>query len=201
MPNDKVKPIDVAVIGVGLVGSEFLKQVIESPHPFRLVLISSSKTTIFSPNGICFPNGDWKGLLKTSSPKLNLSDVIPDLAASVKRGAHVVVVDNTSSDDVAGLLDGQLRAEDMGRALAKYRFRMDPTTMKVVTIEEGEEGYETARSAPWSRSTFAGLVDRFGDKEGESSLSDDGARGAWFGRLGSKRASMPLPMRRESARL
>ncbi|TFY80082.1 hypothetical protein EWM64_g3933 [Hericium alpestre] len=110
MPNDKVKPIDVVVIGVGLVGSEFLEQVIESPHPFRLVLISSSKTTIFSPDGICFPNGDWNGLLKTSSPKLDLAEVIPDLAASVKRGSHVVVVDNTSSDDVAALYPDFLKA-------------------------------------------------------------------------------------------
>ncbi|KAA1473042.1 hypothetical protein DENSPDRAFT_218676 [Dentipellis sp. KUC8613] len=61
----------------------------------------------------------------------------------------------TASSNISSLLDGQLRPEDMGRALKDRRFRIDPETMKVVMDMDGGEGYAGARSPGWRRSAFA----------------------------------------------
>ncbi|KAH7928579.1 hypothetical protein BV22DRAFT_1147097 [Leucogyrophana mollusca] len=106
------KSINIAVVGVGLVGSEFISQLLAfpSPSPFRLVALCSSKTTLFSKTGLTFSASGWKSDLAQSTEGVNLSDLQITLAALVQPGQKVVLVDNTSSDSVAALYPSFLQA-------------------------------------------------------------------------------------------
>lgn len=98
------KNICVAIVGVGLVGGEFINQLssLASPHPFRIVSISSSKATVLAPNHEpTWP--DWRTHLAQSTLKPDLNDLARTLSSLVKVKQDVVLVDNTSSDELAGL--------------------------------------------------------------------------------------------------
>ena len=112
------RTVAVAVLGVGLVGSEFVRQLqaLPPPHPFRLISLSSSKATVFNADGIP-PSADWRALLRASSsgvssspPAGRLADLTRTLAGLVRTDNAVVLVDNTSSEDVAGAYPALLRA-------------------------------------------------------------------------------------------
>ncbi|TCD63839.1 hypothetical protein EIP91_004906 [Steccherinum ochraceum] len=98
------RTIAVAVTGVGLVGSAFISQLLSvpKPNPFRLIALSSSKHTLFSPHGLEITSESWKPLLQTAPPK-TASDLAKDLASLVSPAQAVVFVDNTSSEAIAGL--------------------------------------------------------------------------------------------------
>ena len=101
--SSALKSVYVAVVGVGLVGGEFIQQLLSFPSPnhFHIVSLSSSKTSIFHHEGLEFPDADWKTQLQTSSTDPSLPKLLQDLARLVRPGADVVLVDNTSSDDIA----------------------------------------------------------------------------------------------------
>ena len=112
MPHDPPIIVSVAVVGVGLVGSEFIRQLqaLPSSHPFRLVSLSSSKTAVYDPNGIP-PTADWRTLLRASStPTPSPSDLANTLGQLVRSDNAVVLVDNTSAPSVAGAYPAFLRA-------------------------------------------------------------------------------------------
>jgi homoserine dehydrogenase len=108
------KTVSVAVVGVGLVGSEFVSQLhaLPSPHPFRLVSLSSTKSTIFNADGI--PSAtDWRALLRASIAKEghdHVADLQRELPALVRADNAVVFVDNTASVSVAETYPALLRA-------------------------------------------------------------------------------------------
>jgi homoserine dehydrogenase len=106
------KGICVAVVGVGLVGGEFINQLLAfpTPSPFRIVSISSSKYTLFSPTGLNFSSSGWKLDLSKSERQLDLPGLARDLAALATPGQRVVLVENTSSEEVAALYPTFLRA-------------------------------------------------------------------------------------------
>ena len=62
------KTFRIAVVGVGLVGGEFIKQLLAfpAPSPFRLVSLSSSKSTLFNPDGLTVSTSSWKDELASS---------------------------------------------------------------------------------------------------------------------------------------
>ncbi|KAL1660650.1 homoserine dehydrogenase-domain-containing protein [Schizophyllum commune] len=96
-------PVNVAVIGVGLVGSEFISQLLglPQPSPFKLISLTSSSRTLFSPSAPLAPGADWKAALAASSEKPDLAKLTEQLAALVSPQQKVAIIDNTSSDDVA----------------------------------------------------------------------------------------------------
>ncbi|KAF9031714.1 hypothetical protein BDZ89DRAFT_1063861 [Hymenopellis radicata] len=98
----------VAVVGVGLVGSEFVNQLLSvSDSPFQLISLTSSSRTLFSPET---PIGSsWKSQLGASSEKADITALTEKLKPLVSK-AKVVVVDNTSSDDIAALYPVWLKA-------------------------------------------------------------------------------------------
>ncbi|KAL0959733.1 hypothetical protein HGRIS_011424 [Hohenbuehelia grisea] len=100
----------VAVVGVGLVGSEFISQLqhFPAPSPFRLVLLASSKKLLFAPDGLA-PTVDWQAQLQSSSTKHDYAFLTRELGALVRPGQKVVLVDNTSSEDVARLYPSWLK--------------------------------------------------------------------------------------------
>jgi homoserine dehydrogenase len=121
------RTVAVAVMGVGLVGSEFVRQLrsLPSPHPFRLISLSSSKAIVFNPDGI--PSStDWRALLRdavsasatassassasASGATSRLTDLTHSLAKLVRNDNTVVFVDNTSSEDVANAYPVLLRS-------------------------------------------------------------------------------------------
>jgi homoserine dehydrogenase len=112
------KTVSVAVVGVGLVGSEFVRQLQALPqaqaahsHPtttIRLVSLSSSKASVFNPDGIP-PSADWRALLRASSNGA-VDNLARTLAPLVRPDNAVVLVDNTASASVAETYPALLRA-------------------------------------------------------------------------------------------
>jgi homoserine dehydrogenase len=108
------KTVSVSVAGVGLVGSEFVHQLqaLPSPHPFRLISLSSSKKTVFNADGIP-PSTDWRALLRASSTTTkqdHVADLQRQLPTLVRADNAVVFVDNTASVSVAETYPALLRA-------------------------------------------------------------------------------------------
>jgi homoserine dehydrogenase len=95
--------LSIAIIGVGLVGKEFISQLLSlrtAKYPFNVVYISNSTTSISRPGEIDLRS--WADKLSKTDPKTALKPV--DLGKiSVPNGNKKVVVDNTSSDEIAGL--------------------------------------------------------------------------------------------------
>ncbi|KIO21821.1 hypothetical protein M407DRAFT_79895 [Tulasnella calospora MUT 4182] len=108
--------LNLAVIGVGLVGSELLKQLAQPSlaSRFRLVFVSNSKHSVSSltPKGsLDFSN--WKQNLEGSTAPPALEDLPRILGEFVEGDAAknpFAVVDNTSSESVALLYPKFLRA-------------------------------------------------------------------------------------------
>ena len=102
----------VAVIGVGLVGSEFLDQLTAIPSsssPFQLIAFTSSKKQVLS-TSTHFTSESWRKALESSSEQVNHDALSDSLSKLVSPTQKVVVVDNTSSDDIAKRYPGWLRA-------------------------------------------------------------------------------------------
>jgi len=110
------KEILVAIVGVGLVGGELIKQILSIPaatSPFKVVALASSKLALYaSPeNPIAAGQLDsWKSALAASNDKADLDELAAKLAAWKTGARQVVVVDNTSNDDVAGRYPAWLEA-------------------------------------------------------------------------------------------
>jgi len=95
--------LNIAVIGVGLVGAELVTQIRASSASFSLFSLSSSTRTLFH------PGADWKSALAASPHKTDLTDLTKKLRELVDDHQRVAVVDNTSSDEVAALYPEWLR--------------------------------------------------------------------------------------------
>lgn len=96
------KLIFVAVVGVGLVGAEFVDQLLALPTgQFQIASLSSSKATLFAADGLSFGSSDWRSIFKQSAAPSSLSSLSSELNALVKAGRKVVLVDNTSAENVA----------------------------------------------------------------------------------------------------
>lgn len=94
-------PLSVAIVGVGLVGSELISQLLSlpSPSPFKLVSLTSSKRTLFSPEGLSVTPATWTAALTASS---SAPDLIA-LAEQLSTLPRAVFVDNTAAQNVAEL--------------------------------------------------------------------------------------------------
>lgn len=94
----------IAVVGVGLVGKEFMRQVLASRYPVELVGICNSRRMLLasgSPSAAPINPSTWKDSLASSTTPVNLSAVRDTLAHLVKDGKRAVLVDNTANEDVA----------------------------------------------------------------------------------------------------
>ena len=104
----------VAVVGVGLVGSEFINQLLSIPpqsSPFKLVSLSSSSRTLFTGKANPIePNAPWKSLLRSSKEAADLKTLTANLTQLVGEKERVALVDNTSSEDIAGMYPVWLKA-------------------------------------------------------------------------------------------
>ncbi|PFH49915.1 hypothetical protein AMATHDRAFT_62204 [Amanita thiersii Skay4041] len=106
------QPVNVAIVGVGLVGTELIRQLLSIPQsvsPFRVISLSSSKRTIFNATTPITRDNDWKSLLSSSQEKADLHALTERLAGLVAAQHRVAIVDNTSSDDVAAMYPAWLR--------------------------------------------------------------------------------------------
>lgn len=107
--------LNLAVIGVGLVGTELLRQLSQPQlaNKFRLVFVSNSKQSVSSlaPNVHELNFSNWKEVLEGSTAPTALQDLPRILGAFVEQGKEpFAVVDNTSSEAVALLYPKFLRA-------------------------------------------------------------------------------------------
>ncbi|UZJ54604.1 hypothetical protein CBS101457_003924 [Exobasidium rhododendri] len=103
--------INVAIIGVGLVGTEVISQlttVSSLTKTISIVALQNSKKTLLLDAENQLNVRDWKSQLADSSTSaLSLPDLTSHLA---KLGNHTVVIDNTSNEDVAFFYPKFLRA-------------------------------------------------------------------------------------------
>ncbi|KAL9933854.1 hypothetical protein V8E36_007512 [Tilletia maclaganii] len=98
--------VDVAIVGVGLVGSAVIKQLLTVStlsSSVRIVLLQNSKKALVRPEGLSGAASSWTDDLAASSDAaLAPQDLVAHLTSHrSKAGKHVVVVDNTSSQLVA----------------------------------------------------------------------------------------------------
>ncbi|CCU99045.1 unnamed protein product [Malassezia sympodialis ATCC 42132] len=106
--------IDVAIIGVGLVGSSVLRQLATVPalSALRVIALQNSKKTLLAQHGQGLSLQDWKTQLNASPvAALSLEKLVSslkELEAANQR--HIAVIDNTSSDDVASFYPSFLEA-------------------------------------------------------------------------------------------
>ncbi|KAH8827412.1 homoserine dehydrogenase-domain-containing protein [Flagelloscypha sp. PMI_526] len=104
----------VAVIGTGLVGSAFIKQLLSLPSAgqktFKLVYLASSRKSLWfsSPPSI----SSWKESLTASPSTPEIPSLITKLQSLVQSGdgTKAVVVDNTSDEGIASAYPLLLRA-------------------------------------------------------------------------------------------
>lgn len=104
----------VAVVGVGLVGGEFVQQ-LRQFTPFTIVSLTSATRTLFNPKGISFTGPAtqqtaWQNDLSTNGTPPDLATLTTNLEALVAPSQKVVLVDNTASEDVAKLYPAWLKA-------------------------------------------------------------------------------------------
>ncbi|SNX83167.1 probable HOM6 - homoserine dehydrogenase [Melanopsichium pennsylvanicum] len=110
--------INVAIIGVGLVGSSVISQltsVSTLSSRLHIVALQNSKKTLLSTasSPLSFSSSsDWKALLSNSpTSALALPDLVLELQKITKdTGRHTAVVDNTSDEKVAAFYPEFLRA-------------------------------------------------------------------------------------------
>ncbi|KAF5389647.1 hypothetical protein D9757_004135 [Collybiopsis confluens] len=104
----------VAVVGVGLVGSEFINQLLSIPvesSPFRLIsLSSSSRSVFFEPAKAVTSAQDWKAILSQSNEKPNYETLTEKLSSLRAPSTKVAIIDNTSSSEIAALYPSWLKA-------------------------------------------------------------------------------------------
>ncbi|KAJ7810795.1 homoserine dehydrogenase-domain-containing protein [Mycena olivaceomarginata] len=101
--------IYVAVVGVGLVGSEFINQLLTiRSSPFHLVSLTSTTRTLF--NHAQPLSASWKSDLASSADRPDLAKLTQQLSALVSPTQKVALIDNTSSEDVAALYPTWLKA-------------------------------------------------------------------------------------------
>ncbi|GAW05175.1 homoserine dehydrogenase [Lentinula edodes] len=114
MSTQKTPQMLVAVVGVGLVGSEFINQLLSIPtesSPFRLVsLSSSSRTVYFEPTNAITSIEKWKTILSESNEKPDYESLTAKLSSSISPSTKVAIVDNTSSDEIASMYPKWLKA-------------------------------------------------------------------------------------------
>lgn len=101
--------LSIAIVGVGLVGKEFISQLRSlstTKYPFKVVYISNSTTSI---SGSEIDLSSWADKLSKADPKTALKPA--DIGqVSVPNGSKRVVVDNTSSDEIARLYPSWLKS-------------------------------------------------------------------------------------------
>ncbi|KAF9051826.1 aspartate kinase homoserine dehydrogenase [Panaeolus papilionaceus] len=104
----------VAVVGVGLVGSELINQLLSIPKqvtPFKLISLTSSKRTLFAGKENPIQSAtQWKDDLAASSSPADLKELTTKLVDLVGRKERVALVDNTSSEEVAALYPTWLKS-------------------------------------------------------------------------------------------
>jgi len=108
--------LNLFIMGVGLVGSELIKQ-IKQQHDFireqdhvdiKVISLANSRKMLFNPSGIDLDN--WDKELNDSEQVTNHSDFIKRMADLNLRNS--IFVDNTASEDVAKLY-GQVAASNI----------------------------------------------------------------------------------------
>lgn len=107
----QAKAVRVAVVGVGLVGAEFVNQLLALPSEmFRLVSLSTSRGTLFSADGLAVNSSNWRSTLDKDAGPTILSALLGELKSIVDSGNKAVLVDNTSAETVAHLYPQLLSA-------------------------------------------------------------------------------------------
>lgn len=109
--EENIKQLNLFVMGVGNVGSKFLKQVQQQKKylkenlklNIRIIGISNSRTMLFDEDGIALKN--WEGLLEKGekADKNSFFDTVQKL-----NYRNSIFVDNTASDEVASTYNSYL---------------------------------------------------------------------------------------------
>ncbi|KAI5122110.1 hypothetical protein M0805_002232 [Coniferiporia weirii] len=139
--SSQTKPILVAVIGIGLVGAELVNQILSLPNgKFKIVSLSSSKATLFVADGLTVTLADWRPIFQQSATPTILSALSGELHELVKAGNKVVLVDNTSADNVAKMYPHFLAAGVNVVTPNKKAFSADQTLFEEIVKASENSG-------------------------------------------------------------
>ncbi|SCU91838.1 LAFA_0F06172g1_1 [Lachancea sp. 'fantastica'] len=103
------KTMNIAIIGAGVVGSSFLKQLaaVKSQISYNLILLSTSKKALISKDYKPLSLQSWESdLAKTTEAPLSLDELLQFLKKSPE---PVIFVDNTSNDSIANFYPNLLQ--------------------------------------------------------------------------------------------
>ncbi|KAF9225910.1 aspartate kinase homoserine dehydrogenase [Gyrodon lividus] len=155
------KAIHVAVVGLGGVGKELMKQLIETPYPIKIAAISNSrKMLLFTDGTACFSRVQWATALDAADAPDTDLDVLRDALGALARKSPsmVVLVDNTSSEAVANVYPMFLDAGVHVVTPNKKAFSGDLGLYKSIIGGESRSPAELPRGAFYNESTVgAGL--------------------------------------------
>ncbi|CEP65043.1 homoserine dehydrogenase LALA0_S18e00430g [Lachancea lanzarotensis] len=103
------KTLNIAIIGAGVVGSSFLKQLasVKSQISYNLILLSTSRKALISKDYKPLSLQSWESdLAKTTEAPLSLDELLQFLKKSPE---PVIFVDNTSNDSIANFYPSLLQ--------------------------------------------------------------------------------------------
>lgn len=90
--------VNIAVVGAGLVGKDFLAQLAQSKFPFAVIAISTSSKLLCSKDYKGLNLSSWASDLSNSSPAPQWAEYVDFLA---KSPSPVILIDNTSNETIA----------------------------------------------------------------------------------------------------
>lgn len=104
-PRGRALTVNIAVLGAGNIGREFITQVLDQADyirgreliDLRIFAIGTSSRLLLSADGV---GADWEALLRGSGEQHNISEQIIAYAHQHKL-QHLILVDNTASEEVA----------------------------------------------------------------------------------------------------
>lgn len=99
------------------------KRCCTSPSPIRLVLLSSSKISVYAPYGLAISASKWKNKLASSGKKPDMQFLLWELAALIKPGQEVVLVNNASSNTTPAPSAGSPRSPGSKQTARRPRAR------------------------------------------------------------------------------
>ncbi|CCG83067.1 putative ABC transporter [Taphrina deformans PYCC 5710] len=98
--------VNVAVVGAGLVGKDFLKQLSQAKFPFKVIAISTSSKLLYSKDYKPLNLTDWTTELASAPAPPEWNTYVDYLA---KSPSPVILIDNTSNETIASSYPSLLR--------------------------------------------------------------------------------------------
>lgn len=100
------KAVNIAIVGVGLVGKEFITQLKQARFSYSVIAISTSSKLLYSKSYAPLNLSSWPSELASASASLAWNEYVEFLSKSPE---PVILIDNTSNETIASAYPSLLR--------------------------------------------------------------------------------------------